>query len=171
MNDFRTLLQLLKKELACQEKLLLLLGKERVAIVGVKQTEIESLGAEKEKVILAAQNIERERTAALYELRGEAPRKQPLKISELIAKCDAKDVKRELESAVSDLRKTATAVREMNDHNSILLNQSLGLIASTLAIIRSAPDTDLPTYGSSGRLTAQEDPAFARRSGRVTQEV
>ena len=92
--------------------------------------------------------------------------------SEIIGVCQQSDVRNELSKIGSELKATAEVVRDMNTHNALLIKQSLGLISSTLSIIRSTPGSDLPTYGQGGVLRDQaDDPAFAGRSRGVTRQA
>ena len=103
---------------------------------------------------------------AISDASGDSAKEKPqLKLSSLVELCKESSVKVDLSKVGEVLRGTVTSVKKMNDENAVLIKQSLGLIASTLSIIRSAPETDLPTYSVQGRLTKESnDPAFSRRS-------
>ena len=174
MSDFRKLLYLLRKELAYQEKLLSILVKERVAITTLKREDVEKIRLEKEKVIEAARSVEEERSSLMHALskKEEDEGKKAITLGELLVSCAEPEMRKDLVLVREELRDTVQAVINMNDHNKNLLKQSLGIIASTLAIIRSAPGTDLPTYSPSGSLKSDnDDPAFARRSQFFAREA
>lgn len=164
MFDFRKLLKLLEKELGYQEKLLELLSKERAAIVKLNQDQLDELRVRKEEILHDVQDIEQRRTEIFNQLATSENRKDPLKFSEVLERCPPNEGRGPLKHVGDNLRRVAAQVQEMNQYNGELIKHSLGLIASTVAIMRSAPETDLPTYTPSGELSkAHEDPAFSAR--------
>jgi len=164
MFDFRKLLKLLEKELSYQEKLLELLSKERVAIVKLNQDQLDELRVRKEEILSDVLDIEQRRTEIFAQLASSEAREEPLKFSEVLERCPPGEGRGPLKHAGDNLRKVAAQVQEMNQYNGELIKQSLGLIASTVAIMRAAPETDLPTYTQSGSLTsAHDDPGFTAR--------
>ena len=165
MFDFRKLLKLLEKELDCQEKLLELLTKERVAIVKLNQEQLDALCSAKEAVISEAADLEQRRRAVFTSLAEQANREEPLKLSEVVEMCPPSEGRGLLKHVGDNLKKLATNVHELNQQNGMLIKQSLGLIASTVAIMRATPDADLPTYTQQGSLTTKsEDPAFSAKN-------
>ncbi len=166
LTEFKRLVELLDEEIRSQERILELLSKERVSIVELNREQTEQLAEKKLHLVEQAANLEKKRTALLCELTGAA--KAP-KVSEVIAKCPAIPVKRELQAKSHELKITATRVRELNLNNAVLLRQALGIVSSTLSIIRSSPGSELPTYGESGSLKGTADPAFARKRSLVTE--
>jgi flagellar biosynthesis/type III secretory pathway chaperone len=168
MREFQQLLSFLQTELAYQEKLLALLAKERAAIVTLNQEEIELVASDKEELLKKAAEAEKKRSKLILDIAGP---EQPLKLAEVVTRCPARQLKRDLEKLGEELKKTVSSVRDLSSHNSILIKQSLGLISSTLSIMSASPKAALPTYGSSGTLNGPEDPAFARPPTRVIQEA
>lgn len=148
-SDYRTLLQLLQRELKQQERLLELLTKERVAVVKLKQDDILKLAEAKESILGEAKALEQSRATVILELSGSD---QPIKLRELLGSCKELSLKRDLERVGGELRKTTEATRELHQTNSILLKQAMGIVATTTAILRSAPDTGLPSYGEGGKM-------------------
>lgn len=169
MSQFKQLLKLLQHEFSYQEKLLELLTKERVAIVKLNQDQLDQLTEKKEELIAEAGTVEKRRRAVLESL---LPEESEPKLSAVVAKCPKEEGRNELERIGRELKELATQVRDLNDQNGVLIRQSLGLIASTVAIMTSAPDTDLPTYSAKGSLSSghQQDPAFAPRR-QLTREA
>lgn len=164
MFDYRKLLKLLEKELNYQEKLLELLSKERAAIVKLNQDELDALSGAKQDILNEVMDIEARRKEIFFSIAKESNR-EGLKFNDVLEMCPPSEGKGQLRHVGENLKRVATSVREMNEQNGQLIKQSLGLIASTLAIMRSAPDTDLPTYTPSGTLTTKtEDPAFVSRN-------
>ena len=178
MADYRLLLKLLQKELGKQEKLLELLTKERVAIVKLNQEQLNELRTQKERIFSEAREVEVERSSVIAELSlswnnnaGRADKKTPIKFSEIIEHCPDNQTKRELKKVGEDLKAAASNTQELNEHNSQLIKQTLGIIATTISIMRSTPATGLPSYGSTGQLTGEDDKNFIRRSGAVSREA
>ncbi len=165
MSQFPKLLRLLQKELSQQEKLLSLLTKERAAIVKLNQEEIDRLAGEKAKVLEGAMDLEEQRAevyAAVCEsLKADSA--EPMKFSDVVAQCEDRTTKQDLTRVGSELKTLVSSVKKINEGNGDLIKQCMGLIATTVSILTSKPDTDLPTYGSSGKLKGEQDPAFASR--------
>ena len=199
MSEFKRLLLVLEKELSHHESLLELLNRERAAIVTLNPEQLEKLNTEKEKVLGAAKECESRRreliesivtanpelvstghrpasppppaNGARKELNSKPVPAEPV-FSEIVGACRQPEVRSELAKIGSELKATAEVVRDMNTHNALLIKQSLGLISSTLSIIRSTPGSELPTYGQGGVLRdAVDDPAFAGRSRGVTRQA
>ena len=145
MFDFRKLQKLLEKELSYQEKLLELLSKERVAIVKLNQDQLDELQEAKQDILTEVGDIEARRREIFSSLAKEAKREE-LKFKDVLELCPPSEGRGQLKHTGENLKRIATNVREMNEENGALIKQSLGLIASTLAIMRQAPDADLPTY-------------------------
>jgi flagellar biosynthesis/type III secretory pathway chaperone len=165
MFDFRKLLKVLEKELKCQEQLLELLSQERVAIVKLNQEQIERIREAKENILTEAIDIEQRRKQIFSALAETAKRTEPLKLADVIELCPPQEGRGQLRHVGETLKKVATSVFELNDQNGELIKQSLGLIASTVAIMRAAPEADLPTYTQKGSLTStNEDPAFGAKN-------
>ena len=162
MSQFRQLLKLLEREFGYQEKLLDLLTKERVAIVKLNQDQLDQLTEKKDELLREAGSVEQKRQAVLVAL---LPDEETPKLSAVVARCPLSEGRHDIERIGRELKELATQVRDLNDQNGLLIRQSLGLIASTVAIMTSAPDTDLPTYSAKGSLSSgsQQDPAFAPR--------
>lgn len=180
MSEFKRLLVVLEKELSHHEKLLELLNRERAAIVTLNPEQIENLNSQKEEILVAAKECEERRRELLRSLSGakqteDADSKtkpaEP-RFLDVVGGCREPEVRKELAKVGSDLKQTAEVVRDMNNHNAQLIKQSLGLISSTLSIIRSTPGSELPTYGQRGQLRDNgDDPAFSGRSRGVTREA
>ncbi|MCB0323362.1 MAG: flagellar protein FlgN [Bdellovibrionales bacterium] len=166
MADYRKLLRLLQKELSYQDALLSLLVKERTAIVKLNQEEIDKLGAEKEKLLVQSIEVEQQRQTVLKGLQDEDLAEKK-KFTEIVATCSEPALRQELNMIGKSLKSTVESVKKLNDENGLLIKQCLGLIASTVSILSAQPESDLPTYGASGKLKSdQEDPAFSSRASR-----
>lgn len=166
MDEFRKLLKTLESELAQQEELLALLASERVAIVQMNQERIEQLVETKGHIFEKAINLQKERDATIESIVGKDI-VNVQKFSDIVVQCQEEIVKHKLEKVGTSLKETATGVMEMNKHNEMLIRQAIGLVASTIAIMRCAPGTELPTYTDVGRLSASsEDPVFTSRPSR-----
>ncbi len=166
MSQFPKLLRLLQKELSQQEKLLALLTKERAAIVKLNQEELDRISVEKASLLESAVGLEKQRAEvygrACDEVSSSAS--SPLKFSELLEFCEERTTKQGLARVGAELKNLVTSVKTLNEGNGTLIKQCMGLIATTVSILTSKPDTDLPTYGASGKLNGgEEDPAFAGR--------
>lgn len=172
MFDFRKLLKLLEKELNYQEKLLELLTRERVAIVKLNQDQLDEIRVAKEKILAEVIDIEQRRKEIFENLGAYAKREEPLKFVDVLELCPPAEGRGHLKHVGENLKKVATSVREMNSYNSDLIKQSLGLIVATIAIMRSTPESDLPTYTPSGTLTkTHEDPAFGASKRQISREA
>lgn len=156
MSEFKSLLLLLQKETRQQEKLLELLTKERAAIVGLQREEIEALSKKKEDVLLGSREIEKERSELITSLFPEKG-KEGVKFDDILNLLEDGLLKRDLSKTGAELKRVVKAVQKLNTHNGQLIRQTMGLVASTISIIRSAPQTGLPTYGPSGKLAAEAE--------------
>lgn len=166
--EFNRLMRLLEQELIHQEKLLDLLGRERAAIVHLRRDQIESLRQRKEEVLSEAKSVGDKRNEVIRSLLGTKQPNDPLKFSSVLERCPTQDLRRKLNNIGDQLKSVASTVRDMNSQNGEMIRQSLGLLASTIAIFRAAPGADLPTYNESGSLNAPEDPAFSGGGGTRT---
>lgn len=173
MKEFKKLSDILLEETRFQEQLLEVLSEERAAIVKMNQEQADKLAVRKASMLERAAAIESKRAAIVSEIVGEQPKTGKLpskpKMSEVIAKCANPSIKMDLQTKNRELKLVAERVQELNKLNADLLHQALGVISSTLAIVRSAPGTELPTYTDSGTLTSNSpDPAFTKRRGLTT---
>lgn len=174
---FQKLFRFLDQELAQHEKLLGLLTQERAAIVKLNQQQIETISEQKSKLLSEAKKIEIKRNEVIESLmagdEAEGPKRRPkqYKLNAILAFCTSSALTTKIEKLAENLKRTVQTVQEMNHYNSQLMKQSLGLISSTLAIIRSAPGTELPTYDGAGVLHSSADPAFSRRSSGVVRQA
>lgn len=162
MSRFRALIGIFKRELSFQEQLLQLLTKERVAIVKLNQEELDLLTAQKERLLEEGRSLEQKRSEIVKQILPEIE-SATVSVQQLIAACSPQDGKRDLTEVCDDLRRVATSVRDMNTENSSLIRQSLGLIATTIAIMKSAPASDLPRYNSSGTTSGDDGLRFSSR--------
>jgi flagellar biosynthesis/type III secretory pathway chaperone len=176
MSHYRKLLRILQKELSYQDKILRLLSTERAAIVKLDQERILDIGNQKKKLIGEAVALERERASVLEKIDlpsangAETEAKKPF--LEVLATCDEKAISAELQKTGEELKLSAESVKTLNEQNGDLIKQSLGIIASTISIMRSSPASDLPTYGRRGKLSSEEtDPAFASRTRGYTRSA
>ena len=167
-SDYRQLLQLLQRELKQQEKILEVLARERTAVVKLNQEALEKVSQEKSSLLDEARELEKKRTTVIEELSGSS---KPVKLADLLNDCNSQDLKKSLEKVGQDLKKTTLTVKELHENNTVLIRQAMGIVSTTVAILRSAPDTGLPTYGGSGKLRDETDPAFVTRRSGVTREA
>jgi len=174
MSRFQKLLSVLDKELRYQEKILMLLSKEQAAIIRLNQEQMERCRVEKEKLGAEAIALEQQRIEIISECLAQSPSDvdgEP-HFADLIANCQDPRVRRDLAHIGEELKETAQAVKKQNELNGNLIRHSLGLITSTIAIMRSYPGTELPTYTPKGRLTARDqDPAFTAPRTSFTRAV
>jgi len=172
MFDFRKLIKLLEKELSYQEKLLELLTRERVAIVKLNQDQLDEIQEAKQGILNEVVDIEQRRQEIFQKIAEQVKREQPLKFADVVELCPANEGRGPLQHIGKNLKKVAENVRELNEENGVLIKQSLGLIATTLAIMRSAPEAELPTYTQSGTLNAKvEDPGFVSQKRQLSKEA
>ena len=168
MQEFERLLTVLEREVVCQERLLALLLSEREALLKVRTEEVQKIGVEKEKLIDQSKQLQ---TNCVQLVQQIAPPPQTLKISELIERCGLGELRRKLAKAVMSLKQITAAVRELNRHNSVLIRQTLGLVSSTLSLLRSAPKTPLQTYSRNGMIKSNSNPYYCREHSYVTRNV
>ena len=172
MFDFRKLIKLLEKELNYQEKLLELLTRERVAIVKLNQDQLDEIQEVKQGILNEVVDIEQRRQEIFTKLAEQSQREEPLKFSEVVELCPPGEGRGPLQHVGQNLKKVAESVRELNAENGVLIKQSLGLIATTLAIMRAAPEADLPTYTPSGTLSEKaEEPGFVSQKRQLSKEA
>lgn len=158
MSLFKNLIRVFERELSFQEQLLGLLTKERVAIVKLNQEELDSISVAKERMLEEGRALEQKRSELLSQLLPGID-EAALNVQQIVNICPPHEGKRELARICDNLKRIASSVRDMNSENSALIRQSLGLIASTIAIMRSgaAAAGDLPTYTKGGALSAGSD--------------
>jgi len=166
MKDFRRLLDVLNEETKQQDELLKLLVLERGAIVKLKHDEATKLAEQKELLLTKAQATEKKRQQVVAELADG----EDVKLTKLISSCSTLTVKKELAAKQKELKTTVSRVRELSIGNNELLSQALGVISSTLAIIKSAATGDTtPTYGKKGVIKDDlGDSALIRRRSVTT---
>lgn len=173
MQEVYKLVRILEKELDYQEKLLSLLTKENKAIVKLNREEIEQLNAQKSAVIDSAKELELER-ATLLEAISEHIKKKleaPLKLQDIISSCKDTKLRAELATVGTDLKKTAEATQRLNVQNAALIRQSLGLVLSTISIMRSTPDQELPSYGADGGESKPQERRVPAAASPFTREA
>jgi flagellar biosynthesis/type III secretory pathway chaperone len=173
MQEVQKLVRILEKELSYQEKLLTLLSKENKAIVKLNREEIEQLNTQKSAVIDSAKELELER-ASLIETISEQIKKKPeapIKLQDIIASCRDTKLRAELATVGTDLKKTAEATQLLNIKNTILIRQSLGLVLSTISIMRSTPDQELPSYGADGEETKPQERRIPAAASPFTRQA
>ena len=170
MSQFKTLLTFISEELRWQEELLKLLTKERVSVMKLNQNESDKLSASKQALLEKAIGAAISREEVVREILGVKDPKAQVKISAAIAKCPLGTLKRELQLKINTLKNVAKEVKELNTHNAELIGQALGVLTSTLAIVRSTPGSELSTYGVKGKLKGGVlDPAFQQRRALFTE--
>lgn len=169
MNQFNSLLKILNDELQAQKELQKLLLIEKKAIVEVKQGEVQELQKTKENLLTRIQNLLIAREGLVRNILQIEDGKKIAKASDAILKCSDIKLKKQLQALVVSLRTISEQVKEQNAYNGKMINQALGILTSSLAIVRSTPGTELPTYGVQGKLkSASTDPAFQRKKTLVT---
>ena len=168
--DYGRLISALEKELDCQKRLLDVLLREREALAGFDRAKIDAVREEKEGIFALAKKLQGKRENILSEILGNEPEK--LTMEEVIACCSSQQAKKELTSLRKELKEIVTVVAQMHRHNSELIRSALGFLGSALSIIRSVPDTELPTYGYNAKLsTSVPDPAFGPRSKTIVRSA
>ena len=169
MNQFNSLLNFLNSELQGQKDLQKLLVVEKAAIAGVKQDQIDEIQVAKSNLLGKLLEYATAREAIVRSVLNIEDAKKPVKVSDAVLKCTDSKLKKQLQTAVSALRIISAQVKEQNAYNAKLISSALGVLSSTLAIVRSTPGTELPTYGGQGKLTSKSaDPAFQKRKTLVT---
>ncbi|MCC6933919.1 MAG: flagellar protein FlgN [Deltaproteobacteria bacterium] len=164
MVDYNKLMTVLEKELSCQNRLLKTLADERRALISFDREKVEEIAKDKEKIIQEAQQLQIKRLEVLG-INNDLPDKETMRLGNVVESCTSPKIKQTLGKMRLELKATADAVKTLNDHNSGLIKQSLGLIASTLSIMRSAPEAELPTYGINAKLSNNlQDPAFGPKA-------
>lgn len=170
MVDYNRLIIALKKELECQRRLLDVMSRERDALVSFDADAISKLAEEKKGILEYGKALQDKRLSALGPNLDEEQKK--IKLDDVINRCSSPQLKHELKNIHQELKNIVGEVKHLHDHNGQLFKTSLGFISSTLSIIRSRPETELPTYGVNAKLTAAvQDPAFAPRSKTIIREA
>ena len=152
MSQFEKLQKVLLKELKQQEKLLELLTRERAAIAKMNREDVEALTTEKGSILTAAHGLGKDRDVIVAGIGNDVGIENAATFKELIAHCNDSSLKKSLLSVAEELKRTATTVQELNDHNATLIKQTLGIVVSTISIFRSAAGSELPSYGRSGAV-------------------
>jgi flagellar biosynthesis/type III secretory pathway chaperone len=169
MSQFISLLKILTDELQGQKDLHKLLIVEKSAIAEVKKDKVDELQKSKSILLERLQEYATSRDALVRAILHIEDAKKPAKATEAVLKCTDVKLRKQLQGLINSLRTLSAQVQEQNTYNARLVNQALGILSSTLAIIRSTPGTELPTYGGQGKLTSNvADPAFQKRKTLVT---
>lgn len=169
MSQFNSLLTILNDELQGYKELQKILIVEKSAIAELKKEKVDSFQKTKGNLLERIQDKARARDVLVRSILNHEDAKKPAKASEAILKCTDLKLRKQLQGAISSLKTVSGQVKEQNAYNSRLVNQALGILSSTLAIIRSTPGTELPTYGGKGKMTSTvADPAFQKRKTLVT---
>ena len=138
----------------------------------LNQDELDRLRERKEALLTDMAELEERRRTIFSDIRPVDAETPPAKLAEVLELCPPSEGRGQIKHVGENLKRIAVNVREMNDENGRLIRQSLGLIASTLAIMTQTPDSDLPTYTRRGALTAPaEDPAFTAQRKQLSREV
>ncbi len=171
MYEFQTLLTMLRRELDNQEALLEVLVRERAAIVKLNQEEIEKISGEKQALLNTAHDTQ---TKCIELMRQLAAVKDatPAKMTEIVGKCPVASLRKQLTLTCTELKKTTETVKDLHSNNSLLIRQALGLIASTVSILASGPEENVPVYGGRGRMNqAGNRVSSAARARSLSQEA
>lgn len=153
MYEFKQLALLLQKELGFQTALEELLAGERVAIIKLDSERLEQIAKEKDAILQQASQTAERRDAILNKLFAAAASDTPRKLSALYEAFEGdKQLKIELEKLTRNLKEVSTRVQDRNEHNAVLIRQTLGIVTSTISIFRSAVTDELPTYKKTGSL-------------------
>ncbi len=171
MSAFNKLMRALEEELLYQDKLLKLLTRERAAIVKLDQVQLQKIADQKADLFEDAREVGARRNAVIGAITGEDKPKGSVKLAEILTKCPSSDTRKKLETIGSALKKAAQSVYEINNENSEMIKRSIGLVVSTIAIFRSAPEADLPAYNESGNLRRSQDSTSSRKPGTIISEA
>ena len=170
MVDYNRLILTLKKELECQHRLFDVMSRERDALVSFDADAVSELAEEKKGILEYGKALQEKRISALGSNSIEEPQK--IKLDEVINSCSSPQLKHELKNIHQELKKVVNEVKHLHEHNGQLFKMSLGFISSTLSIISSKPEAELPTYGLNAKLTAGngvQDPAFVSHSKAIVR--
>ena len=169
MNQFNSLLRILNDELQGHKDLQKILIVEKSAIAEVKKDKVDELQKSKANLLERLQEYATARDSLVRSILHIEDAKKSAKASEAALKCADSKLRKQLQGVINSLRTLSTQVKEQNAYNARLINQALGILSSSLAIIRSTPGTELPTYGGQGKLKSNvADPAFQKRKTLVT---
>lgn len=172
MSDHVRLYKLLESELALHGRMLQLLERERVALVEIREDEILSLNKEKESLVEELRDAEQRRRALLDSLRLELQIEGPPSFSQIVEKCSAKDLRANLQAVGRKLKTSVEKVVQLTEHNAALIRQTLGIVASTLSILKGLPSVEeLCVYGGSGSMKGNATPAPVSASGRLARSA
>ncbi len=164
MDAFLQLAAVLEKEIARQRELLSLLTQERVAIVHLRQDELNKFQLKKQELIEQSKSIEGERDKIIALLVADPAQRAKLKLTELIERCPIPAAKNRLSHVRNELKSLATTTQDLNARNAELIRHALGVLGATMSLAFSAGAADgAPNYSRSGGLT---DPLTSRRRTR-----
>ena len=173
MSNFRSLIEVLKKETTKQQTILELLAEERRAIVDLKQEELEALASKKDKIYNEATELQNKRNSLINECCSdvEKDRGERIKFADVIDSCPDRASKSALKSIGEELKELANSVKQMNSDNADLIKHSLGFISTTLTLMTSAPEIEVPTYGQSGSMKQNNNQSSSATTGRIRTSV
>lgn len=159
MDAFEQLLRHFKAEREHQERLFDLLTNERSAIVHLDRKLLPKLSEQKELLLKKARAIEAKRSQLIASIAKSAGKEGPLKLAEIITLCALSATRQALQREGSELKQKALQVQALFQENTNLIRQTQGIVATTLSILTSRPETDLPTYGQDGKLEGKANDA------------
>jgi flagellar biosynthesis/type III secretory pathway chaperone len=164
MSQFKDLLQLIVEEVKYQHEMLKLLNEERELALKLDTRGSDKLASRKESCIIKIGRAALTRDALVREILGEKDPKKQVKASDAAQRCGVPAIRKELQNQVRALRVAIENVKVMNARNAELIGQALGVVGSSLAIIRSSPGSEAPTYGVDGNLKmSPRNPADQKR--------
>ncbi|MDR2337328.1 MAG: flagellar protein FlgN [Deltaproteobacteria bacterium] len=164
--DYRSLIVNLEIEINLQTKLLEAVREEKIALAMLDEEKINKVVESKQQLIEKIQANQEKRNKIF--IKDTLAPLESLKLEDLIANCSSAIYRQQLEKLQSELKEIVVEMRELNNHNAKLTKQSLGLIATTLAILKSANhDTNIPSYSPKTSL----EPVFSTQNLNLAKTI
>ncbi|MDD2943294.1 MAG: flagellar protein FlgN [bacterium] len=145
MRELKQLVVVLERELRFQEELLSILASERAAIVHLNDEDLKQIAQAKTQLFERAATVGLDRSRLIQDIAGEQGR-----LPECIAVCSDESVRSQLHQMRDKLKQVTLRVLEMNKYNGELLKQSLGMVASTISILKGGATAKPVTYSAKG---------------------
>jgi flagellar biosynthesis/type III secretory pathway chaperone len=164
--DYRSLIANLEVEINLQTNLLEAVREEKIALAMLDEEMINKVVAGKQQFIEKIQANQEKRNKIF--IKDTLAPLESLKLEDIIANCSSAIYRQQLEKLQDDLKEIVVEMRELNNHNAKLAKQSLGLIATTLAILKpSNQNNTIPSYSPKASL----EPVFATQNLNLAKTV
>ena len=146
------LVDVLNEQTQCYNDLILLSEQKKDAIIKNDINAVQSVNGSESTAIGKSQRIEKKRMELVKDIAEVLNTKEEeLTLRKLLGLIEGQPEYDSLQKAREDIRKVVHELKELNERNKVLLNNSLEYIDFSLNVMRSSMDSSLSTYDSKGQ--------------------